>query len=55
VLVGPPTFFLMLHQGPWPIAGLSAALMLLMVAPLFAHARAARSGVGGSLHTANSH
>lgn len=55
VLIGPPTFFLILHQGPWPIAGLSVALTLLMVTPLFAHACAVRSEVHGTLHTANSH
>lgn len=55
VFVGPPTFFLILHQGPWPIACLSVALTLLMVVPLFAHAHAARSRLPGTLHAANSH
>lgn len=55
VLIGPPTFFLILHRGPWTIAALSAALSLLMMTPLFAHARGARSGLRSPLHAADSH
>lgn len=54
VLVGPPVFFWIRHESPVLVAGLAAALALLLLVPLIANARArlASAGAGPRLGAA---
>jgi MFS family permease len=54
-LLGPPTYFWIRHENASLIAVLSLVLALLMLMPLFAHARAERLGIGKALGAMNPH
>jgi hypothetical protein len=46
VLIGPPTFFWIQHQGPVPVAALTLLLAILMGVSLFAHTPVERARIG---------
>lgn len=56
VLVSPPTFFWLQHEGDWLLlAGLALLLLFLMLVPLLALSRVERAGTASALHPANPH
>jgi hypothetical protein len=55
VLIGPPTYFWIRHENASLVAALSLILAVLMLVPLFVHARAGRSGIEKPLRAADQH